>query len=82
MKLKQLEKIQNTIHSEDQFGEQDHTLKYSILSLIITVIMFIEKCFFSQFFFQFFRFAAFGFDFNFFLILIKTITKDIHYTQF
>ncbi len=37
MKLKQLEKIQNTIHSEDQFGEQDNTLKYSILSFSIRV---------------------------------------------
>ena len=44
MKLKQLEKIQNTIHSEDQFGEQDHTLKYSILSLSITIIMFLLRC--------------------------------------
>jgi hypothetical protein len=44
LKLKQLEKIQNTIHSEDQFGEQDHTLKYSILSLSITIIMFLLRC--------------------------------------
>jgi hypothetical protein len=36
LKLKKLEKIQNTIHSEDQFGEQDHTLKYSITSASIT----------------------------------------------
>ena len=41
LKLKKLEKIQNTIHSEDQFGEQDHSLKYSILSLSITIIMFL-----------------------------------------
>ncbi len=35
---------QNTIHSEDQFGEQDNTLKYSILSLSITIIMFLLRC--------------------------------------
>ena len=44
LKLKQLEKIQYTIHSEDQFSEQDHTLKYSILSLSITIIMFLLWC--------------------------------------
>ena len=44
LKLKQLEKIQYTIHSEDQFSEQDHTLKYSILSLSLTIIMFLLRC--------------------------------------
>jgi hypothetical protein len=34
---------QNTIHSIDQFGEQDNTLKYSILSLSITIIMFLLR---------------------------------------
>jgi hypothetical protein len=44
MKLKQLEKIKNTIHSEDQFGEQNNTLKYSILSFSISIIMFLLRC--------------------------------------
>jgi hypothetical protein len=40
-KLKQLDNKQNTIHSEDQFGEQDHAFKYSILSFSIIIIMFL-----------------------------------------
>jgi hypothetical protein len=44
LKLKQLENIQNTIHSNDQFAEQVHTLKYFILSLSITIIICLVRC--------------------------------------
>ncbi len=48
LKLKKLEKNKIQFTPETQFGEQDNTLKYSILSLSITIIMFLLRCIFKN----------------------------------
>jgi hypothetical protein len=48
LKLKKLEKNKIQFTQETQFGEQDNTLKYSILSLSITIIMFLLRCIFKN----------------------------------